>query len=84
MCLPCWGEEPGAEQKWGGTGGDADGSKGGVGTCRSLGKWWRQGGEQLLCCGKRGDRGSYWRSKGKVNEKEGYFMFVAVFSCTVR
>ena len=43
------GEEPGAEQKWGGTGGDAYGSKGGVGTCRSLGKWWRQGGQQLLC-----------------------------------
>lgn len=21
MCLPCWGEEPGAEQKWGGLGG---------------------------------------------------------------
>lgn len=57
-----------------------DGSKGGAGMCKVTGEV----GEVTSVCGKRGDRGSYWRrSKDKLKGKESCFMFVVRFSCTV-
>lgn len=80
------GEEPGAEQKWGGVRGVCGWEQGRCGDMR--GHWGSGGGKgvsDFCVCGKREDRGSYWRrSKDKLKGKESCFIFVVVFSYTVR